>query len=145
MCLAGFFAVLLGSIPGFIRKINRITVRHWRRDVICLAHHGGQSVWQQKPPSSLASIRESEEENTKICFSPAISRLGGYMRRVQAYKNKSIEEGQCCTWCWWSHVVSSSPPLDLFAFALHFPTHPLRKATRDTSFLQTHIWFLWEM
>lgn len=46
------------------------------------------------------------------------------MRRVQAYKNKSREEeGQGCTWCWETRGFSS-PPLDLFAFALHLPTHP---------------------
>lgn len=84
-CLAGFFAVL-GSIARFIRKIGRITVGHWRRDVICLAHHVRESVLQQKSlPVALPDKKRVCRRNRKIDL---LLRLAGYMRRVQAYRNK---------------------------------------------------------
>lgn len=104
----------------------------------------GSQCGNRNPPPQLSLNTWVWGENTKICFSPAISRLGGYMRRVQAYKNKSTEEGQCCTWCWWSHVVSSSPwPICL----CDFPTHRAWRygKPQETNRFYKLIWFLWEM
>lgn len=113
-CLAGFLAVL-DSIPGFLSQINRITVGHWRRDVICLAHHGRQSHCVQQNRNILllqASICESGEE----IYKNTISWLAGYMRRVQAYKNSLLRKDRAVHGACWSHVVhllSSHWPLCL--------------------------------
>lgn len=119
-CLAGFFHVL-SFIPSFIRKINRITVRHWRRDVIGLAHHGRQSVWWQKSSSSLLEyVRLITKYKKNVLL--RLTQTSWLHAKSTSLQKQSAEEGQRCTW-WWSHVVSPPLPLDLFAFALHFPTH----------------------
>lgn len=54
-CLAALFAAVR-SIPGFIRNIDRVTVGHRRRDVISLAHHGRQSVWQKRTSAAALAL-----------------------------------------------------------------------------------------
>lgn len=140
--LAGFFAVP-GSIPSFICKFNRSTVRHWRRDVICLAHHGRQSVWQQKPPSSVAWVCESviqmQKQNLLLLLTQASwLHAKGTSLQKQVYRGRTVLYMVVNTR---GSLLPSSWPLCLcvaFLHPLRVAHGALRKATCDKLFF-----FLW--
>ena len=134
--LASFFAVL-GSIPGFIRKINRITVRHRRRDVICLAHHGRQSVWQHKSPSSsVAWICEVCKRNRKKILLLRLTQASwlhakGTSLQKQVYRGRTVLYIVGITR---GSLLPSSWPLCLCVALPHPLCVALRKASCDKSF-----------
>lgn len=131
-CLAGCFAVL-GSIPGF-RKINRITVGHWRRDVICLAHHGRQSVWQKKSSTSFAWIHESVKEIQKSLLlrltQASWLHAKGTSLQKQVYRGRTVLYMVVITR---GFLLPSSWPLCLCVALPHPLSVALRKAKCDKS------------
>lgn len=136
-CLSCSFTIL-----GSIRGICRIAVRHWRRDVICLAHHGRQSVClcDRNPPAALleylcVSVNETQINKDKLQLLLWLSRASwlhtrGTSLQKQVYRGRTVLYIVPITR---GFLLPSSWPLCLCVAPPHLLRVALRKATRDNS------------
>lgn len=124
-CLGSLFAIRHVSFC----RINGVTVWDWRRDVICLAHHGFAVTclarWSIQQQMSVAFIWKG---NLTVVFDNGVSKLHAEGTVSWTLLQKQLHWRRTVPlYSWLSHVVS--PPLDLFAFVFRPTPWNLRKVS----------------